>query len=182
MLLRDGENYLGPAPAIDVPAHHGVTGKELVAIVTVRLSNGAGTFNETMLAEGILGENPVKIDFGSLESHPIPAHGGNFTFNAEQGDHLLFSFWERPAGQPSATGGWGGVEVSSKSPMSRGLVIDLLISERPYLIDPNSWTTWQVDHFSEAGAEAIVRTLDEYFLPDLASYWNSSVGYVASFC
>ena len=42
------------------------------------------------------------------------------------------------------------------------------------IIDPASWTTYQVDHFSRAGAEAIIAVNDEFFRPQLESLWRQS--------
>lgn len=44
--------------------------------------------------------------------------------------------------------------------------------------DPASWVTYQVDHFSTAGANAIIQVQNQFFRPALEKAWQQSGQYL----
>ncbi|KAJ9102326.1 hypothetical protein QFC21_002726 [Naganishia friedmannii] len=155
VLVRQGSTYNLSAPRPLAIASMEVNRETLVAIVTVKVASSQRVDNVTTVPSSVLGDSAIKLDVSSAKSHTVPADTTAFlNFIAHDGDYLLFTFWERAVGHIAAYGGFAGSQPDNN----------------------NTWTTYQVDHWSATGALAVIDSLKKNFEPTLGEYWNASVG------
>ncbi|KAJ9121869.1 hypothetical protein QFC22_002492 [Naganishia vaughanmartiniae] len=176
VLVKQGATYNLSAPRPLVHASAGVAQETLVAIVTIKVASSQVVDNTTTVPSGVLGASAVKLELGSAKSHTVPADTvAPLNFVAQDGDYLLFTFWERAVGHIAAYGGFAGSLPESKScefSEQREGILNRSVA------DNNSWTTYQVDHWSSTGALAVIDSLQKNFEPTLGEFWNASVGSV----
>jgi hypothetical protein len=174
IVVPRGTTYSSTPPPPLVDANPNVTKESLVAIVTVRLASDEVVSNVTTVPRGVLGETSIKLDFATAVSHPV-SPDTTLKFEATDGDYLLFTFYERAVGKIAAYGGFEGTDPLSKLCLVKlrtGIPADFL----RFLAANNTWTTYQVDHWSAAGAKAVINVLEKSFVPTLGEYWKANVG------
>ena len=80
--------------------------------MTARLTPEQIVNENITVPDGILGEASIKLGLGSVQSHDVGTT--NLTFEARDGDYLMFTFWERPIGKIAAYGGFSGSDPTSE--------------------------------------------------------------------
>lgn len=178
IVVPRGTTYSSTPPPPLIDANPNVNKENLVAIVTVRLASSEVISNVTTVPEGVLGDASIKLDFETAVSHPV-SPGTSLNFEAADGDYLLFTFYERAVGKIAAYGGFNGTDAMSESCRVR---LGSRMSAKPCRLRSvnNTWTTYQADHWSTAGAKAVINVLENSFVPTLGEYWKADVGYVVS--
>lgn len=115
VLVKQGSTYNLSAPRPLADASIGVTQEALVAVVSVKVASSQSVDNSTAVPSSVLGDSAIKLDVSSAKSHSVPADtAAPLNFAAEDGDYLLFTFWERAVGHIAAYGGFAGSQPDSK--------------------------------------------------------------------
>lgn len=105
-----GTTFSGPIPRPLMDASQGVFEETLIAVVSVRM---ASLIENATVSTGVLGTDIPTLDLSSARAHDVT--GDTVTFNAVDGDYLLFTFYERSVGETAAYGGFAGSDASSES-------------------------------------------------------------------